>query len=70
MPGMGILDDLRQAVTADGRSQVAIAKAADIHHVSLSRFMTGASDLSIEAAEKLAKALGIVFVAKSAKGKK
>ncbi len=67
------MDDLRKAVsaaTSGGQSITAIAERARIHRVSLSRFMTGDRDLSIEAAEKLATALGIVFVAKPAKGKK
>jgi transcriptional regulator with XRE-family HTH domain len=58
---MPILKDLRKAIAADGRSQREIAKAAGIHHVSLSRFMTGDRDLSAKAIEKLCKALGITF---------
>jgi plasmid maintenance system antidote protein VapI len=63
---MSILDDLRKATAADGRSITAIAEQANIHRVSLSRFVSGDRDLSIEAAEKLADALGIVFIAKPA----
>lgn len=55
---MPILSELRKAVRADRRSQIEIARAAKMHPVALSRFMRGRRDLTIGAAEKLARALG------------
>jgi len=54
---MPILDDLRNAVRNDERTQTAIAEAASIHPKTFSAFMHARRGLSIETIEKLADAL-------------
>ena len=64
---MAILNELREAVLKDDRSQTAIAREAGIHRTTFSAFMHGRRGLSIETVEQLAKTLG--FTLKLAKGR-
>lgn len=57
MDFMAILQELRQAVEKDGRTQTAIAAAAGIHPATFSAFMHGRRGLSVETTEQLAQAL-------------
>lgn len=57
MDFMAILQELRQAVEKDGRTQTAIAAAAGIHPATFSAFMHGRRGLSVETTEHLAQAL-------------
>lgn len=54
---MAILNELREAVRADKRSDAAIADAAGIHPKTFSAFMHGRRGLSVETTEQLAQAL-------------
>lgn len=56
---MALLDDLREAVKKDSRTQAAIAAAAGIHPKTFSAFMHSRRGLSIETIEALATALGL-----------
>ena len=58
---MAILDELRQAVLKDERSQMAIAREAGIHRTTFSAFMHGRRGLSIETIEQLAKTLRLTL---------
>lgn len=64
MLSMPVLDDLREAVTKDGRTHAAIAEAAGIHPKTFSAFMNERRGLSIETIESLAKALRLKIVIK------
>jgi plasmid maintenance system antidote protein VapI len=57
MTFMALMEDLRDAVTRDGRTHHAIAQAAKIHRTTFSAFMHGRRGLSVETVEALAKAL-------------
>lgn len=57
MDFMAILNELREAVKKDARSQAAIADAAGIHPKTFSAFMHGRRGLSVETTEQLAEAL-------------
>jgi transcriptional regulator with XRE-family HTH domain len=54
---MAILTELRDAVSNDKRTRIAIANEAGIHPATFSAFMHGKRGLSIETVEQLAKAL-------------
>lgn len=56
---MPTLDDLRSAVTKDGRKHAEIARQSNIHPKTFSAFMHGRRGLSIETIEQLAIALGL-----------
>lgn len=58
-PIMGITDELRAALKADGRTLEEIARAAGTFPANLSRFATGKKTLVLETAEKLADVLGV-----------
>jgi plasmid maintenance system antidote protein VapI len=53
-----ILEELREMVRADDRSDRQIAITAGIHPNTFSAFMAGRRGLSVDTAEELAKALG------------
>ncbi len=57
MDFMAILAELREAVSRDDRTRLAIASEAGIHPATFSAFMHGKRGLSIETVEQLAKAL-------------
>jgi hypothetical protein len=52
-------EQLRRAITADGRSRYAIGKAADVDKASLARFMAGKVGLSLPAIDRLVDVLGL-----------
>jgi hypothetical protein len=54
-----LADQIRQAAGKDKRPRVALAKAAGLHHVNLSQFISGARSLPLPALERLAAALGL-----------
>jgi hypothetical protein len=60
LPCMSIQDDFRKAIHRDGRTQREIAKAADIHFVTLARYLTTAAyrqQMPLHIAERLAEAI-------------
>jgi plasmid maintenance system antidote protein VapI len=61
MDFMALLEELRQAVAKDKRTQFAIATEAGIHPATFSAFMHGKRGLSIDTIEQLAKALGFAI---------
>ncbi len=66
-----ILDDIRKAINAGGKSRYRISKDTGIGESQLSQLMAGTKGLSIEALERLANYLGLEVVArkKQKKGK-
>jgi hypothetical protein len=52
-------EQLRRAITADGRSRYAIGKAADVDKASLARFMAGKVGLSLPAIDRLVAVLDL-----------
>ncbi len=51
---MAIIDELREAVNNRGESYRAIARAIEVDHAMLLRFVDGKKMLSLEVAERLA----------------
>ena len=66
-----ILDDIRKAIKASGKSRYCISKDTGISEGQLSELMAGTKGLSIDALELLADYLGLEVVArkKQQKGK-
>jgi plasmid maintenance system antidote protein VapI len=67
--GMGIVKELKTAIEADGRSVNALARAADLSPIQLSRFIRGKRGVNIETADRLCEALGLELRPKQRKGK-
>ena len=59
-----ILDDIRKAIEASGKTRYRISKDAEISEGQLSELMGGTKGLSIEALERLADYLGLEVVAR------
>jgi transcriptional regulator with XRE-family HTH domain len=59
-----ILDEIRKAIKASGKSRYRLSKDTSIPQSQLSRLMTGEKALSIESLEKLINALGLEIVIK------
>jgi ribosome-binding protein aMBF1 (putative translation factor) len=58
--GAGTLSKaLREAIRTSGRSVYQIAKAANVSQIVVSRFLSGERDIRMEAADRLAEALGL-----------
>jgi len=57
-----ILDEIRKAIKARGKSRYRLSKDTSIPQSQLSRLMTGEKALSIESLEKLIKALGLEII--------
>lgn len=55
---MSLEDRLRAAVKKDGRTQYAIAKAAGVDEIGLSRFLRGKS-VTVATFEKIARVVGL-----------
>ncbi len=53
---------VRQAVQADGRTQAELAALAGITQAQISRFLAGKRLLMLDAAGKLAEAVGLMVV--------
>ena len=64
-------DQLRAAIDASGMSRYAICAAIGLDQSVMSRFMAGASGLSVENIDRLGELLGLALVTtnKPAKGK-
>lgn len=56
---MSLEDRLRAAVKKDGRTQYAIAKAAGITPIMLTRFIHGERSVSVPTFEKIARVVGL-----------
>lgn len=54
-----ILDDIRAAIKASGKTRYAIAKDVGISQSQLCQLMAGTKGLSVEAVERLAEYLGL-----------
>ncbi len=54
-----LIEDIRQAVEASGKTRYRIAKDSGIAESQLSRLMSGERGLSIESLEQLAACLGL-----------
>ena len=57
-----IVDEIRMAIRAGGKSRYRLSKEADIPQSQLSRLMTGEKALSLESLERLMDALDLEFV--------
>ncbi len=57
-----ILDQIREAIEASGKSRYRIWKETGIPQAQLSRLLSGKSGLSIDALEKLADYLGLEVI--------
>ncbi|MCX5660405.1 MAG: helix-turn-helix transcriptional regulator [Planctomycetota bacterium] len=64
-----ILETLKRAIEASAKSRYTLARETDVAESALSRLMSGERGLSIDAAERLAKALDLQIVIKPAKRK-
>lgn len=64
-----ILDRLRQAIREGGKTRYRLAQETGIAESALSRLMSGERGLSIDAAEKLARALELEIIIRPAKRK-
>ena len=56
---------MRQAITNSGMTRYAIAKAIDMDHATMSRFMNGKGGLSIENLDALFELLGLKVTAET-----
>lgn len=63
-----ILDELKAAIEASGKSRYRIAQDTQIAESGLSRLMSGERGLSIESAEVLADYLGLELVVRPKQG--
>ena len=54
-----MLDEIRRAVEASGKTRYRIAKESGIAESQLSRLMSGERGLSVECLERLADSLGL-----------
>src|SRR5262249_17453950 len=59
LEGTGLVEQLRAAIRNSGESLNQLGQRAGIGRDRLSRFMRGERDLTLEAAEKIATALGL-----------
>jgi len=57
-----ILDEIRKAIKANGKSRYRLSKDASIPQSQLSRLMTGEKALSVESLERLIDALGLEII--------
>ncbi len=64
-----LLDRLRQAIRECGKTRYRLAQETRIAESALSRLMSGERGLSIDAAERLAEALGLQIIVRPAKRK-
>lgn len=62
-----ILDRLKQAIRESGKTRYRLAKETGIAQSALSRLVSGERGLSIDAAEKLARALEMEIIIRPAK---
>ena len=65
-----ILDDIRYAIEASGKTRSVIAKETGISQSHLSQLMDGTKGLSVEALERLADCLGLEVTVRKKKRKK
>ena len=61
-----ILETLKRAIGASVKSRYALARETDVAESALSRLMSGERGLSIDAAERLARALDLQIIIKPA----
>jgi transcriptional regulator with XRE-family HTH domain len=54
-----LFDQLREAIEASPKSRYAISKESGVSQSQLSQFLDGTKGLSIDAAERVAEALGL-----------
>lgn len=64
-----VLDAIRKAIEASGETRYRLWQATGISQSQLSRLMKGQAGLSVESLEKLAEALGLEIIIRSAKRK-
>jgi transcriptional regulator with XRE-family HTH domain len=64
-----LLEAMRKAIRASGKSRYAIHKATGIDQGQLSKLMKGQAGLSLESLEKLAEFLGMEFVIRNKREK-
>jgi len=60
-PPAPLTDALKRAITESGMSMKALAKAAGVQRMSISRFMDGQRSLRLVAADRLAEYLGLAL---------
>jgi transcriptional regulator with XRE-family HTH domain len=66
---MDILDAIREAIEASGKTRYRIAKDMGLNESHLSKLMRGEAGLSVESLTKLAEYLGLELVIRPKKGK-
>jgi len=59
LEGKGLVEQLRNAIRASGESLNQLGERCGVGRDRLSRFLRGQRDLTLEAAEKIAEALGL-----------
>ena len=62
LPMAPILDDIRKAIRASGKSRYRMSKDLGISEGQLSELMAGTKGLSVEAVERLVEYLGLEVV--------
>lgn len=60
--GTDLMQQIKRAMKADGRTRYAIAKASGISQAALSRLVHGRQGLTVDSLERLAHALGLEVV--------
>ncbi len=61
-PMSEVLDQIREAIRASGKTRYRLSKETSIPQSQLSRLMTGESGLSIESLERLAEVLDLEII--------
>jgi transcriptional regulator with XRE-family HTH domain len=64
-----VLDEIRKAMKASGKTRYRLWKETGIDQSHLSRLMHGEAGLSVENLEGLARALGLEIIIRPAEGK-
>ncbi len=62
MPGMEILEAIRDAIETSGKSRYQLARESGVAESVLSRLMSGERGMSIGTVERMAEALGLDIV--------
>ncbi len=62
MPGMEILDAIRDAIEASGKSRYQLARESGVAESVLSRLISGERGMSVGTVERMADALGLEIV--------
>ena len=64
-----LLDEIKRAIDASGKTRYRIAQEADIAQSQLSRLMRGDAGLSVDSVERLADYLGLEITIRPKRGR-